>query len=97
LQDFPAPTANPSRGDKHMPTKSRNRVKEPHAQDPQKQVSGRWQARLTYYDTDTGKRHETTTTFDTEREAKKWSREQEIRYGEDTNLTTAGSPLRKSF
>jgi len=72
-------------------------VKEPHAQDPQKQRSGRWQPRRTYYDTDTGKRHETTKTFDTEREAKKWSREQEIRYGEDTNLITAGSPLRKAF
>jgi hypothetical protein len=49
-QDFPPPTENPSRGDKHMPTKSRNRLKEPHAQDPRKLKSGRWQARVTFYD-----------------------------------------------
>jgi len=62
-----------------------NRIKKPHAQDPQKQRSGRWQARRTYYDPDTGKRHETTKTFDTERKAKKWSREQEMSYREDPN------------
>lgn len=62
-----------------------NRIKEPHAQDPRKLESGRWQARVTYYDPDTGKRRETSQTFATEREAKKWSREQEIEYREDPN------------
>jgi hypothetical protein len=36
-----------------------NRLKEPHAVDPRKLDSGRWQARVTYYDPDTGKRRET--------------------------------------
>lgn len=62
-----------------------NRPKEPHAKDPRKLESGRWQARVTYYDTETGKRHETSQTFTTEREAKKWSREQEIQFREDPN------------
>ena len=62
-----------------------NRVKEPHAVQPQKQASGRWQARVTYYDPETGKRRETTKTFATEHEAKKWSREQEMAYREDPN------------
>ncbi len=62
-----------------------NRLKEPHAKDPRKLKSGRWQARVTYYDTETGKRHETSQTFATEREAKKWSREQESQYREDPN------------
>lgn len=64
-----------------MPT----RPKEPHAVKPQRQPSGRWQARVTYYDPDTGKRRETTRTFATEREAKKWSREQEMAYRTDPN------------
>lgn len=54
------------------------RPKEPRAQDVRKLDSGRWQARVTYYDAETGKRHETSQTFSTEREAKKWGREQEI-------------------
>ncbi len=62
-----------------------NRPKEPHAKDPRKLDSGRWQARVTYYDPDTGKRRETSQTFATEREAKKWSREQEMAYREDPN------------
>ena len=62
-----------------------NRLKEPHAVDPRKLDSGRWQARVTYYDPDTGKRRETSQTFATEREAKKWSREQEMAYREDPN------------
>lgn len=62
-----------------------NRIKEPHAQDPRKLESGRWQARLTYYDPETGNRRETSQTFATEREAKKWSRDQEFRYREDPN------------
>lgn len=62
-----------------------NRHHEPHAKDPRKLDSGRWQARVTYYDPDTGKRRETSQTFATEREAKKWSREQEIAYREDPN------------
>ena len=48
-----------------------NRLKEPHAVDPRKLSSGRWQARVTYYDPNTGKRRETSQTFATEREAKK--------------------------
>ncbi len=46
-----------------------NRLKEPHSVDPRKLDSGRWQARVTYYDPDTGKRRETSQTFATEREA----------------------------
>lgn len=62
-----------------------NRAKEPHAVQPQKQDSGRWQARVTYYDSVTGKRREMTQTFATEREAKKWSREQEMAFRDDPN------------
>ena len=62
-----------------------NRLKEPHAVDPRKLTSGRWQARVTYYDPNTGKRRETSQTFATEREAKKWSREQEMEYRQDPN------------
>lgn len=62
-----------------------NRLKEPHAQKPRKLDSGRWQGRVTYYDPDSGKRMETSATFATEREAKKWSREKEIQYREDPN------------
>lgn len=62
-----------------------NRVKEPHAIRPQKQASGRWQARVTYYDPHTGKRREMSQTFATEREAKKWSREQEQAFRDDPN------------
>ena len=61
------------------------RAKEPHAVDPRKLDSGRWQARVTYYDPETGKRRETSQTFATEREAKKWSREQEMAYRADPN------------
>ncbi len=57
-----------------------NRPKEPHAQPPRKLESGQWQARLTYYEPDTGKRHETSRSFATEREAKKWGRAQEMAY-----------------
>jgi integrase len=57
-----------------------NRPKEPHAQLPRKLESGQWQARITYYDADTGRRHETSQSFVTEREAKKWGRAQEIAY-----------------
>ena len=64
---------------------TRNRAKEPHAKDPRKLPSGRWQARVTYYDPETGKRLETSKTFDTERTAKKWGREQEMSYREDPN------------
>ena len=64
---------------------TRNRAKEPHAKDPRKLQSGRWQARVTYYDPETGKRLETSKTFDTERAAKKWGREQEMQYREDPN------------
>ncbi len=59
------------------------RLKEPHAQDPRKLGSGKWQARVTYYDADTGKRREISQSFATEREAKKWGREQEIAYRDD--------------
>lgn len=62
------------------------RIKEPHAQDPRKLESGKWQARITYYDPDTGKRHEIGQSFATEREAKKWGREQERKFREDPNL-----------
>lgn len=62
-----------------------NRPKEPHAKDPRKLDSGRWQARVTYYDTTTGQRKETSQTFATEREAKKWGREQEQAYREEPN------------
>lgn len=62
-----------------------NRHHESHAKDPRKLASGRWQARVTYYDPETGKRHETSQTFATEREAKKWSREQEMAYRDDPN------------
>lgn len=60
-----------------------NLHKEPHAAAPQKQVSGRWQGRVTFYDPDTGKRRETAQTFATERGAKKWSRERETLYREN--------------
>ena len=60
------------------------RIKEPHGQDPRKLASGRWQARVTYYATDTGKRKETSQTFATERAAKKWSREQEVQLRQGT-------------
>ena len=56
-----------------------NRPKEPHAIDPRKLPSGRWKGRVQYWDPDTGQRKETTQTFATEREAKKWSREEEAR------------------
>ena len=46
-----------------------NRPTEPHAVDPRKLDSGRWQARVTYYDPGTGKRRETSQPFATEREA----------------------------
>ncbi len=59
------------------------RPKEPHAKDPRKLPSGRWQARVTYYDSETGKRHETSRTFATERDAKRWGREQELAYRDD--------------
>ena len=62
-----------------------NRAKEPHAKDPRKLDFGRWQARVTYYDAETGKRHETSQTFATEREAKKWSREEDQRYRTNPN------------
>ena len=62
-----------------------NRVKESHAKDPPKLASGRWQARVTFYDPDTGKRRETSQTFGTEREAKKWGRAQEAEYRENPN------------
>ena len=62
-----------------------NRAKEPHAKDPRKLTSGRWQARVTFYDAETGKRCETSHTFATEREAKKWGREQEAEYRTDPN------------
>ncbi len=59
------------------------RMKEPHAQDPRKLASGRWQARVTYYESN-GKRRETSQAFATEREAKKWSREQEVQLRQGT-------------
>lgn len=57
-----------------------NRIKEPHAQSPRKLESGRWQGRVTYYDANTGKRRQASETFATEREAKKWGREQEMEF-----------------
>ncbi len=62
-----------------------NRAKEPHAKDPRKLDSGRWQARVTYYDAEMGKRRETSQTFATEREAQKWSREEEQQYRTNPN------------
>ena len=56
-----------------------NRPKEPHAIDPRKLPSGRWKGRVQYWDPNTGQRKELTQTFATEREAKKWSREEEGR------------------
>jgi len=38
---------------------------------------------VTYWDPETGKRHETSATFATEREAKRWSREQEMAFRAD--------------
>ena len=67
-----------------------NRHHEPHAKDPRKLDSGRWQARVTNYDPDTGKRRETTKTFATEREAKKWSQKQEGLYHENPNRQVPG-------
>jgi len=60
-----------------------NRMKEPHAIDPRKLASGRWKGRVQYWDPDTGQRKETTQTFATEREAKKWSRDEERRLQEN--------------
>ncbi len=60
------------------------RMKEPHAQTPRKLASGHWQARVTYYDPNTGKRRQNGKTFTTEREAKKWSREQEVQLRQGT-------------
>ncbi len=59
------------------------RLKEPHAIDPRKLPSGRWKGRVQYWDPDTGIRKETTQTFATEREAKKWSRDEERRLQEN--------------
>lgn len=73
------------------------RPKEPHAKDPRKLASGRWQARVTYYDPETGKRHETSATFATEREAKKWSREQEMAYRANPHRTPADQTLAEFF
>jgi integrase len=61
------------------------RIKEPHAIDPRKLPSGRWKGRVQYWDPDTEQRKETTQTFATEREAKKWSREEEARLRQDPN------------
>jgi integrase len=74
-----------------------NRHKEPHAAAPQKQASGRWQGRVTFYDPDTGKRRETTKTFATEREAKKWSREQETLYRENPNQRPPTTEFLKDY
>ncbi|AEJ40798.1 Phage integrase [Sulfobacillus acidophilus TPY] len=59
-----------------------SRPKEPHAAAPRKLPSGRWQARVTYWDRETGQRKELTRTFATEREAKKWAREEEVKLRE---------------
>ena len=66
-----------------------NRMKEPHATKKlSKLESGRLQARVTYWDPETGKRPETTGTFATEREAKKWNTEQEMRFRQDPSPKT---------
>lgn len=64
-----------------MPT----RMKEPHAVDPRKLTSGRWQVRVTFWDPATGQRRETSQTVATEREAKIWSRNQEMQLRQDPN------------
>ena len=74
-----------------------NRAKEPHAKDPRKLPSGRWQARVTYYDPETGDRHEIGRTFDKERAAKKWGREQEMSYREDPNRKPPSEETFSSF
>ena len=74
-----------------------NRPKEPHAKDSRKLKSGRWQARVTYYDANAGKRHETSRTFATEREAKKWSRAEEQRYRTNPNQTPSSQTLAEFF
>jgi integrase len=78
-----------------------NRPKEPHAKDPRKlKTKGkteRWQARVTYYDPDTGKRRETSQTFPTEREAKKWGREQEMAYRANPNRKPPSEETLEAF
>ena len=52
-----------------MPT----RVKDPYAVELRRLPSGRWKGRVVRYDLETGKRHELTQTFDTNKEAKTWA------------------------
>ncbi len=80
-----------------MTPSKRHRAKEPHAQDPRKLSSGRWQARVTYYNAETGQRHEMSRTFDTEREAKKWGREQEAEYRNNPNRKPPSEETLASF
>lgn len=68
-QENPSATANYPR----MPMRA------PHAKNPRRLPSGRWQGRVTYWDPATGRRRERTAMFATAREAKQWSREQEQR------------------
>lgn len=53
--------------------------------------SGRWKGRVQYWDLDTGQRKETTRTFATEREAKKWNREEERRLQENPRSHVAAT------
>lgn len=66
-----------------MPT----RPKEPHAVDPRKLASGRWQALVTFWDPETGKRREVSQTFDTDREALRWGRAREQEFLQSPNGT----------
>ncbi len=93
-QDFPPPIANPWYGDENpMP----NRVKDPYAVEPRRLPSGRWKGRVVRYDSDTGKRHELTQTFDTKREAKQWAETEAAKYREDPNRKPPSAETFASF
>ncbi|CAB1129594.1 conserved protein of unknown function [Candidatus Hydrogenisulfobacillus filiaventi] len=58
-----------------------DRPREPHARDPRRLPSGRWQARVAWWD-EHGRRRESARTFASHREARAWAREEERRLRE---------------
>ena len=66
-----------------------HRPRQPRAAAPRRLPSGKWQARVTYWDPDTGKRRETAAAFDRKREAEAWAAEQVRRLQEAPQLVAA--------
>ncbi len=62
-----------------------NRPKESYAVEPRKLPSGHWKGRVVRYDSETGKRHECTQTFDTKKDAKNWAEKEAAQYRDDPN------------